>query len=82
VEKSKRRGSKTNEVSVGVEIGGEAAEGGGFSAAGFAGDQAEAAVLEQIVETGAEFALSVGVEELVRGNIFGEREACEAEKLL
>ena len=54
-------------MTIEVEAGGETAHRGGFATAGFAGDEAQTAFSEQKIETGAEFALTLGWEELSRG---------------
>jgi len=75
-------GEVDDEIAVRIETGGETAHAGGLAGAGLAGDQAQAAVLEQVVQASAQLVLAFGLEELLRGDIFGEGQAGEAEELL
>jgi hypothetical protein len=67
-----RVGQVDDQAAVEVETGGESAHGGRFAGADLASQQADAALAHEIGETGAEFLLGGGDEQVFGGNGFGK----------
>ena len=78
---SGRKADVEDGVEAGMQGGGDAAAEAGLAAAGLAGEQADAAQLEQVLEAGFGFAGSLGEEQLVGLGEVGEGEAGEGEVL-
>ena len=77
-----RVGEVDDEVAVGVEGGGEGAHSGRLAGAELAGDEAKALLADEEGETGGEFFLTDGVEEVGGGDRPGKGQPGEAVELL